>query len=232
MGEEKVLTRRVFLAGSAGIVGMPDILAAAGSGEQRRQGERIALRQPGPMVPPVPAVLLTVKGMPGDPDEITVLWTFVVNGDPPQVGVAAGHEHIAEKLIAHHGEFVLNVPVAGIVMPFDRVDMNSSRGGDKFELAGLTRGQATVVDAPTVEECPIQVECRVFNTVDVPPTRTIFLADVVATNVLHGVVDEAERLLVPNVPFFGMTAGSGEFYTMGRAVGHIGQTVGRSDIRY
>jgi hypothetical protein len=29
-----------------------------------------------------------------------------------------------------------------------------------------------------------------------------------------------------------MTAGSGEFYTMGRKVGHIGQTVGRSDIRY
>jgi len=184
------------------------------------------------MVPPVPAVFLTVNGMPGDPDEITVLWTFIVNGDPPQIGVAAAHEHIAGALIAHHGEFVLNVPVAEIVEHFDRVDMSSSRVGDKYELSGLTRGRATVVDAPTVEECPIQVECRVFDTIDVPPMRTIFLADVVATTVVDGVVDENERLIVNNVPFFGMTAGSGEFYTMDEAVGHIGHTVGRDDIRY
>lgn len=232
MGDSRCLTRRVFLSGSAGLLGMPGVAAATGCSPRVQIGTRKALLEPGPMVPPVPAVLLTVNGMPGDPDEITVLWTFIVNGDPPQIGVAAAHEHIAGKLITEHGEFVLNVPVADMVVPFDRVDMNSSRVADKFELSGLTRGRATVVDAPTVEECPIQVECRVFNTIDVPPMRTIFLANVVATTVLDGVVDENERLAVPDVPFFGMTAGSGEFYTMGDPVGHIGHTVGRDDIRY
>ncbi len=232
MGEIQNLTRRVFLSGSAGLLGLSGVGAATGCRSDNRSGERFSLREPGPMVPPVPAVLTTVNGMPGDPDEITVLWTFVVNGDPPQVGVAAAHEHIAGNLIRHHGEFVLNVPIADIIVPFDRVDMNSSHVGDKFELSGLTRGKATVVNAPTVEECPIQVECSVFDTVEVPPMRTIFLADVVATTVLDGVVDENERLVVSNVPFFGMTAGSGEFYTMDRAVGHIGHTVGRDDIRY
>lgn len=232
MTETNELTRRVFLSGAAGFVGMTSIGATLGCGSRTLQGRRSNLSEPGPMVPPVPAVLLTVKGMPGDPDEISVLWTFIVNGDPPQIGVSAEHAHIAGGLIAHHGEFVLNVPVADIMVPFDRVDMNSTRVDDKFELSGLTRGAASVVDAPTVEECPIQLECRVFNTIDVPPIRTVFLAEVVATNVLDGVVDENERLIVPNVPFFGMTAGSGEFYTMGEAVGHIGQSVGRSDIRY
>jgi hypothetical protein len=45
----------------------------------------------------------------------------------------------------------------------------------------------------------------------------------------------AEALLglhMASAPFFGMTAGSGEFYTLDRKVGHIGQTAGRSDIRY
>jgi flavin reductase (DIM6/NTAB) family NADH-FMN oxidoreductase RutF len=232
MSNSKVFSRRVFLAGAAGSIVIPGVTATPGHGLRGQSSGRKALREPGPMVPPVPAILLTVNGMPGDPDEITVLWTFIVNGDPPQIGVAAAHEHIAGDLIAHHGEFVLNVPVANIVEQFDRVDMNSSRVGDKFELSGLTRGTAIVVDAPTVEECPIQVESRVFDTIDVPPVRTIFLADVVATTVLEGVVDEDERLVVPDVPFFGMTAGSGEFYTMDSAVGHIGKTVGRNDIRY
>jgi flavin reductase (DIM6/NTAB) family NADH-FMN oxidoreductase RutF len=184
------------------------------------------------MLPPVPAILVTVNGRPGEPDEISVLWTFVVNGDPPQVGVSAGDEHRARDLIALHREFVLNVPVASIVRSFDLVDMSSSRVADKFALSGLKRGVASVVKAPTVEEAPIQVECRVSQVLRVPPERTVFLADVVATTVHEGVCDADGRLRVSAVPFFGMTAGSGEFFTMGEKVGHIGQTAGRSDIRY
>jgi flavin reductase (DIM6/NTAB) family NADH-FMN oxidoreductase RutF len=184
------------------------------------------------MIPPVPAILLTVNGRPGDPDEISVLWSFVVNGNPPQVGVSTEHAHVAGDLIRMHGEFVLNVPTAAIVDAFDIVDMNSSKIADKFKMSGLTRGKAAKVNAPIVEESPIQVECRVFNIIDVPPIRTVFLAEVVATNVLEGSCDENGRLIVPNVPFFGMTAGSGEFYTMGKPVGHIGMSVGREDIKY
>jgi hypothetical protein len=66
----------------------------------------------------------------------------------------------------------------------------------------------------------------------VPPERTVYLADVVATTVHEGVCDENGRLRVSAAAFFGMTAGSGEFFTLGKKVGHIGQTAGRSDIRY
>jgi flavin reductase (DIM6/NTAB) family NADH-FMN oxidoreductase RutF len=184
------------------------------------------------MLPPVPAILVTVNGKPGEPDEISVLWSFVVNGDPPQVGVSAGDEHRAGPLLALHREFVLNVPVAGIVRPFDLVDMSSSKVADKFALSGLHRGVATVVKAPTVEEAPIQLECRVSHFVRVLPTRTVYLADVVATTVHEGICDDDGRLHVASAEFFGMTAGSGEFYTMGRNVGHIGQSAGRRDIRY
>ncbi|MFV1988561.1 MAG: flavin reductase family protein [Gemmatimonadota bacterium] len=250
-------TRRVFVRNASGVAalaaaGVP--LAAAGcaldtepdapgteqTGEepgeggppQALSGPRSALATPGPMLPPVPAVLLTVNGAPGDPDEISVVWSFVLNGDPAHIGISVGDEHVAGPLIATHGEFVLNLPVADMIEPFDRVDMNSSRVGDKFELSGLTRGSASAVDAPTVEESPLHLECRVLDTITLPPARTVFFAEVVATAVLDGVVDENERLIVANVPFFGMTAGSGEFYTMGQSIGHIGRTVGRDDIRY
>jgi hypothetical protein len=66
----------------------------------------------------------------------------------------------------------------------------------------------------------------------VPPARTVFVADVVATTVEEGVCDADGRLIVTSAAFFGMTAGSGEFYTLGQKVGHIGQSAGRSDIRY
>lgn len=187
---------------------------------------------PGPMIPPMPAILLTVNGLAGEPDEISVLWTFVLNGHPAQIGVSAEHEHRALKLIETHGEFVLNVPVASMVVPFDKVDMNSSKVGDKFALSGLTRGQARLINAPTIAESPIQLECRVFNRIELPPKRVVFFANVLATYVADGACDPHGRLIVPAVPFFGMTAGSGEFYTVGQRVGQIGQSVGRTDIRY
>ena len=195
-------------------------------------GPRRSLAAPGPMLPPVPAILLTVNGRPGDPDEISVLWTFVVNGDPPQIGVSAGFEHQARELLEIHNEFVLNVPLASMIEAFDTVDMNSGSVADKFELSGLTRGAATVVDAPTVEESPIHCECRIIDSLTVPPVRKLFIAEIVATTVIEGAVDDGDRLIVPDVDFFGMTAGSGEHYTMGRRVGNIRMTVGRSDIKY
>ncbi len=247
---EAPLSRRNFLAAgaSAGVLGAvwgcspaaeevrtPDADPAAPGGGTRPvalQGPRIALAEPGPMIPPVPAILLTVNGQDGDPDEISVLWTFVVNGDPPQIGVSAGSEHLARRLLEEHDEFVLNVPTASMMTAFDTVDMNSSRVADKYQLSGLTRGKATVVDAPTIAEAPIHCECRIIGSLEVPPVRKLFIAEVVATTVLGGVTDADGRLIVPNVPFFGMTSGSGEHYTMGSRVGNIGMTVGRTDIKY
>jgi len=230
------LSRRGFVAGCAG-----GLAATACAGPERAprprlrletEGPRIALRQPAPMLPPAQAILLSVRGMPDDPDELSVVWTFVLNGKPPQVGISAAHEHVATALVAQHREFVLNVPTADLVMPFDKVDMASTEVADKFALAGLRRGAATVIDAPTVAEAPIQIECRVTQQVAVPPARQLFVADVVATTVLPGVCDADEMLIVDAVPFFGMTAGSGEFYTMGERIGHIGQTRGAPAGKY
>lgn len=218
-----------FVAASTAGVGVPSVARA----NQAPKGlTRTALAKPGPMLPPSPAILTSVRGRPGDPDELAVLWTFVVNGDPAQIGVAAGDEHIIGGLITLHREFVLNVPTASMIHGFDVVDFSSSRAGDKFAKSGFTRGQATLVDAPTVNEAPIQLECRLSHTLRVPPMRTVFIAAVVATTVHEEICDADGRLRPEAAAFFGMAAGCGEFFTLGQKVGHIGQSVGRRDIRY
>ena len=229
MNRRIFIKKTIFPAMMAGLGGanIPNLIS-----EHSKDDKRIRLSENGPMIPPVPAILLTVNGRLGDPKEISVVWTFVLEGKPPQIGISVADYHIAGDLIKMHEEFVLNVPTADMVTAFDTVDMNSSKVGDKYALSKLTEGKAVVVDAPTISEAPIQVECRIFNTIAVQPHRTVFFADVVATTVLEGVCDKSGRLIVPNVSFFGMTAGSGEFYTMGKPVGHIGKTVGRNDIKY
>jgi flavin reductase (DIM6/NTAB) family NADH-FMN oxidoreductase RutF len=229
------MQRRRFLLSQAALASWAIGIGAAGGSEQATVSgarSRRTIPKPGPMVPPVPAIITSVHGKPGDPDELSVLWTFVVNGDPPQVGIAPGDEHIAGGLLALHREFVLNVPVASMIHGFDRLDFSSSRVADKYALSGFTRGVATSVKAPTVNEAPIHVECRVSHVLRVPPVRTVFIADVVATTVHEGICDDDGRLRPASAAFFGMMAGCGEFFTMERKVGHIGQSVGRTDVRY
>jgi flavin reductase (DIM6/NTAB) family NADH-FMN oxidoreductase RutF len=165
------------------------------------------------MVPPVPAIITSVHGRPGDHDELSALWTLVVNGDPPQIRVAPGDEHVAGGLISLHREFVLSVPMASMIHAFDRIDFGSSRSARQVRVVGSHAR-------------------HVSHVLRVPPVRTVFIADVVATMVHEGICDADGRLRPESAAFFGMMAGCGEFYTMDRKVGHIGQSVGRSDIRY
>lgn len=203
------------------------------------KSDRVELAEPGPMLPPVPAIILGVRGDESIADDLTIVWTFVVNGKPPQIGVSVAGEsaidfksHAAMPLIERHREFTLNVPSVDIVEPFDKIDMCASKKMDKFAYAGLTRFPSKLIGAPGVNECPIVLECRVTHSLFIPPQRTVYIADVLRTTVLQGVCDANGRLIAESARVFGMTAGCGEFHTLGRKVGHIGMTIGRNDIRY
>jgi flavin reductase (DIM6/NTAB) family NADH-FMN oxidoreductase RutF len=191
------------------------------------------------MLPPVPAIVLGVRGDDSVQDELTIVWTFVVNGKPPQVGISVaddsaitGKTYVGLSLLEKHREFTLNVPDASWVEPFDRIDMTASDKKDKFAMAGLTRLPSRIIGAPGIAEAAVVLECKVLQEHRLPPIRTVFLAEVVRTSVHPGVTDEDGRLITSSRPFFGMTAGNGEFWTLGDRVGRIGMTIGRTDIRY
>ena len=201
--------------------------------------DRFELPEPGPMLPPVPAIVLGVQGTADTKDELTVVWTFVLNGNPPQVGISVaddpanpGHTHAALDLIRRHREFTLNVPDETWVDSFDGIDMTSSKLADKFEANSLNRLPSKLIGAPGVAEAAIVLECRVLEEHRLLPTRTVFFAEVVRTTVHPGVTSKEGKLDSLSRQFFGMTAGNGEFWTFGKKVGHIGMTVGREDIRY
>ncbi|MCP4903154.1 MAG: hypothetical protein GY906_39840, partial [bacterium] len=182
--------------------------------------DRFELPIPGPMLPPVPAIVLGVKGLEEKPDELSVVWTFVLNGHPPQVGISVeggnsldGPRHAALDLIEHHGEFTLNVPDASWIESFDGIDMTSSTRDDKFVANNLTRLPSKTINAPGIAEAAIVLECRVLQQHVLPPSRTVFLAEVLRTSTHPGVTDAAGRLDSNARQFFGMTSGNGEFWT-------------------
>ncbi len=203
------------------------------------QESRFELPEPGAMIPPVPAIVLGVKGDETVEDDLTIVWTFVLEGDPPYNGISVpdtsaitGEAYVGLELLKKHGEFTLNVPDTSWIPEFDRIDMTASDRSDKFAENGLTRLPSKTIQAPGIAEAAIVLECRILQTHALPPKRTVFFAEVLRTTVHPGVTDSEGRLDSTSREFFGMTAGNGEFWSLGRNVGNIGYTINRRDIRY
>ncbi len=201
--------------------------------------DRKELAEPGPMIPPVPAIVLGVKGDSIIPDALSVAWTFVLEGIPGQVGISVtnkideeGSPYYLEEFIRKHGEFTLNVPDASWLEEFDDIDMSGHQWEDKFEKNKLTRLPSKLIDAPGVAEASIILECKVLQSHDLPPKRTVFFAEVVRVSVHKDVTDDKGFLNSEARAYFGMTSGNGEFWTFGEKLGNIGMTKGRNDIKY
>ena len=201
--------------------------------------DRVTLKEPGPMIPPVPAIVLGVRGDDKTKDDLSIVWTFVVEGNPPMIGISvptqsaiSGKRYVALDLIKKHKEFTLNVPDQSWITEFDQIDMTASKASDKFADNKLTRLPSKQIGAPGIAEAAIVLECKVVQSHFLPPQRTVFFAKVVRTSVHPGVTDDSGRLNSKSRQFFGMTSGNGEFWTFGKKVGNIGMTKGRTDIKY
>lgn len=60
---------------------------------------------------------------------------------------------------------------------------------DKFEQTGLIKGEAKKINAPVIEDSPVNIECRVREEVALG-SHTMFIADVVHVTVDDSYMDE------------------------------------------
>ena len=124
-------------------------------------------------------ILVSAVDAAGKADICTVgAWSFV-NGVPRLYGIAmcareSGPtfcKRYTTTCIEETGEFVINIPHAGMRKACDicgTVSLTREPDADKFALAGLTAAPAEKVKAPLIAECPVNIECRVVDKLELP----------------------------------------------------------------
>ncbi len=124
-------------------------------------------------------VLITAVDAEGKADICTVGAWSLVNGVPPLYGIAmctkdAGanfFKRYTTTCIEQTGEFVINMAEASLSKAWGvcgSVSLTKEPDADKFERAGLTRAPAERVRAPLIAECPVSIECRVYDKLSLP----------------------------------------------------------------
>lgn len=183
--------------------------------------------KPGNLLAPVPPVLVSCGNME-KPNLITIAWAGTINSDPVRVSISVRPGRYSHGLITESGEFVINLPTQKILRAVDWCGVKSGRDVDKFKEMGLTAVPGSAVSAPVLAESPVNLECRVFQTIPLG-SHDLFLADVVAVDVDEDLLDEAGRLRLDKAGLAAYVHGT--YYALGKQLGTFGYSVRKKPAR-
>ena len=178
--------------------------------------------RPGTMIYPLPAVLVSCGEMPEEYNMLTVAWTGTICSDPAMCYISVRPERHSYQIIKRTGEFVINLTTEALARATDWCGVKSGRDFNKWKEMGLTPAPATIVKAPLIEESPVSIECRVKQIITLG-THDMFIAEVVNVVVDEQYLDQKGKFDMVRAGL--MAYSHGEYFTLGRSLGHFGWSV-------
>lgn len=173
---------------------------------------------------PMPMTVVGVD-LPAGANFMPIAWVNRVQFNPPRLAAGLAKVHATNAGIRDHGEFSVNIPSVDMLAVTDWCGLNSAaRGADKSTLFEVVRG--SLEHAPMIAECPVSLECRVTQVVDLG-SHELFVADIVATWTEERFLDEHGKPDITKVRPFTLTMPDNRFWAVGEQVGDawsIGRT--------
>lgn len=127
---------------------------------------------------PTPVTLVgTIVG--GKPNFITIAHIGIIEYSPVHIiSLSMNKRHYSNEGIQNNKCFSVNLPATKMLEITDYVGIYSGRKIDKSNLFNVFFGE--LENAPMVRECPINMECRLYQTHDIHK-HWIYIGEVVAS---------------------------------------------------
>ena len=172
----------------------------------------------GALIAPLPPVMVSCGDMEKS-NIITVAWTGIINTIPPKTYISVRPSRHSYNIIKESGEFVLNLTPSKLIRSADYCGIYTGAKVDKFAKCGLTKEKSSEVSCPLIAECPLSLECKVTEVVELG-THDMFMADIVAVNVDDTLIDKNGKLDLGRA---GLAAfAHGEYFELGKKIGRFG----------
>ena len=170
---------------------------------------------------PVPPVMVSCGDMENS-NIVTVAWTGTVNTKPPMTYISLRPSRHSYGIIKEKGEFVINLTPVSLVKKADYCGIYTGKKVDKFKKCELTKAQASSVSAPLIDECPVNLECKVRDIIPLG-THDMFLAEITAVNVDESLIDEKGKLHLEKAELSAFA--HGDYYSLGKKLAPFGTSV-------
>jgi flavin reductase (DIM6/NTAB) family NADH-FMN oxidoreductase RutF len=126
----------------------------------------------------------------GKPNFITIAHIGIVNHAKPYlISLSLGKRHYTNAGIKENKAFSVNIPSEDLVVETDYIGIVSGKKTDKSNVFEIFHGD--VENAPMIKACPLNMECRLYDTYDTP-THDLFIGEIVETYADESVVSDGK----------------------------------------
>lgn len=176
----------------------------------------------GNMLNPLPAIMVSVKDIDGKLNITTVAWCGNACTNPPVLYISLRPERHSYGIIERTGEFVVNLVNKDLAYACDYCGVKSGKDHDKFKEMNLTPIDSKYVNAPTIKEAPVSLECKVREVIKLG-SHDMILADILGVTVDKKYIDETNRFDLEKANLISYSHGF--YYTLGECIGKFGYSV-------
>ena len=177
--------------------------------------------KPGTFVYPIPAVMVSCGDMEKS-NITTVAWTGIINNNPAMVYISVRPERYSYNIIKESGEFVINLTNKELTYATDWCGVKSGANVDKFKEMKLTKEKSNFVDAPSIKESPVSIECKVKEIKELG-SHHMFMAEVLSINADEKYIDEKGAFDISKCDL--VAYANGKYFELGKQVGKFGYSV-------
>lgn len=179
--------------------------------------------KPGNMIYPLPAAMISCGNLEGNYNIFTASWVGTICTNPPMCYVSIRPERYSYEIIRKTMEFVINLTTEELAYQTDWCGVRSGREYDKFKEMNLTPAKSSVVQAPSIGESPLNIECKVKEILSLG-SHDMFIADVVNVRADEQYIDiETGKFHLEKTKLLAYS--HGEYFKIGENIGNFGWSV-------
>lgn len=150
---------------------------------------------------PTPKVLVSCRGTDGENNALTVAYCCNCSFDPPMVMVGVVPSRYSHKMIKETGCFVVNLVGKEYKETLEYLGTHSKRDGDKLAKMNVKLSEGVKVNAPILDDCPVNIECRVVDSI-VTGSHEMFVGKVEYIHAEAGLIDSDGNIDYSLINFF------------------------------
>jgi flavin reductase (DIM6/NTAB) family NADH-FMN oxidoreductase RutF len=168
-----------------------------------------------PYIYPMPTVIVGTL-IEGEPNFITVSYIGVVQHKPPMVSITLIDKHFTNLGISTNKTFSINIPDTSMLAITDFVGMHSGDSIDKASLFSIFYGELN--NAPMIYETPLNLECKLIDSINLNNGSLIYLGEIVQTYCLKKYIRKGYPYMKKLDPIL-FSINSNSYYNVGRRIG-------------
>lgn len=171
---------------------------------------------PQTLIYPMPALLIGAN-VDDKPNFMVCAWCGIANSEPPMISISIRPVRYTIKGIRQNMTFSVNVPSTDLIKEVDYCGITSGAKVNKLDVCQFKVFYGRLKNAPLIEQCPVNLECKVVHILDLE-SHTLIVGKIEETHVSEDCLTNGKPDVNKIKPFIYVGSVTRQYQAFGEAL--------------